>query len=150
MQVNGPWQLPTLETDAKGIEYQVALLPSDRTSASCLGGEHWVIPQGKNVEKAWQVIERSQQPDALVPYLDGLGLLPARTDLEGKGKWSSSDLLKVFVEQLKTARPRTYGAKYPEASEAISQAEQAVLSGAEDPASAAQAAAPKIASALQA
>jgi multiple sugar transport system substrate-binding protein len=148
MQINGPWQLPTLATEAKGIDYRAALLPVDKMSASCLGGEHWVIPKGKDPDKVWAIIERSQQPKVLVPFLDALGLLPARTDVADQGKWSTDEILAVFVEQLKSARPRAYGPGYPQASDAMSQAEQAALSGAKDPSSAARSAAPTITEAL--
>jgi multiple sugar transport system substrate-binding protein len=43
--------------------------------------------------------------------------------------WADDPILSVFVEQLKVARPRAYGPKYPEISEAVQEAIQASISG---------------------
>jgi multiple sugar transport system substrate-binding protein len=149
MQVNGPWQLPTLQQTAKGIHYNVALLPVGKTSASCLGGEHWAIcATSKYKDECWAIIERSQVKSVLINFLDGLGLLPARNDMADVGNWAHNPIYQVFLKQLPTARPRSYP-KYPTASAAVSQAEQAALTGAQSPTAAVAAVASTVTSAVK-
>ncbi|ASO20844.1 multiple sugar transport system substrate-binding protein [Actinoalloteichus hoggarensis] len=146
MMLNGPWQLPTLRA-AEGLRFRVDPLPAGRTRASCLGGEGWTVIAGSNkVEAAWRVIEHSQRSEVLVPYLDTMGLLPARTDLTDSGPWARDPELQVFLAELHHARPRAYGAGYPEISQEVSRAHQTVLSDpAADPRSVAEAAFQRIA-----
>ncbi|WP_042391789.1 ABC transporter substrate-binding protein [Streptacidiphilus carbonis] len=147
MQINGPWQIPTLRKS--DLEWNVVALPSDRTSATCLGGENWVLTAGsKHLDQAWEALEYTQKPSVLVPYLESFGDLPARDDLARTGTWASDPALELFIGQLALARPRIYGAHYADASQAIALAEQAVLTGSATPAAAAAAAAVKISTAL--
>jgi multiple sugar transport system substrate-binding protein len=101
------------------------------------------------VDQAWQVIERTQEPASLVPYLETLGNLPARKDLVTSGAWARDLARKLFLSQLPIARPRLYGPRYADISLDVAEAEQAVLTGASSPAAAAAAAAPKITRALE-
>ncbi|MGP4052168.1 ABC transporter substrate-binding protein [Streptomyces sp. 2A115] len=147
MQINGPWQLPSLKT--ADLEFGVAALPRDKESATCLGGENWVVmASGKHQDKAWEVLEYTQRPSVLVPYLVALGNLPARKDLAGSGTWASDPALRLFLSQLPVARPRQYGRHYADASQAVAEAEQAVLTGSAAPSAAAKSAAVKINKAL--
>lgn len=148
MQINGPWQLPTIKkTD---LEYGVVALPRDKENATCLGGENWVVmASSDHQDKAWQVLEYTQRPSVLVPYLVALGNLPARKDLADTGTWASDPALRLFLSQLPLARPRQYGPNYADASQAVAEAEQAVLTGVTAPADAAKSAAAKIDRALE-
>ncbi|MFI9586652.1 ABC transporter substrate-binding protein [Streptomyces sp. NPDC052236] len=148
IQINGPWQIPTLK--ASRLKWGVVPLPRGRTAATCLGGENWVVLKtSKHVDTAWQVIERTQQPATLVPYLDALGNLPARKDLATSGNWAKDPALKVFLSELAVAKPRLYGRHYADISLAVSEAEQAALTGAAGPEAAARSAAAKITRALE-
>lgn len=147
MQINGPWQIPVLRESE--LEWGVVALPRDKTAATCLGGENWVVLKtSKHVDQAWQVIERTQEPASLVPYLETLGNLPARKDLVTSGSWARDPARKLFLSQLPIARPRLYGPHYADISLDVAEAEQAVLTGASSPAAAADAAATKITKAL--
>jgi multiple sugar transport system substrate-binding protein len=147
MQINGPWQVPTLKK--ADLEWNVVPLPSDKTSATCLGGENWVLMAGgKHQDAAWEVVKYSQKPSALVPYLEAFGDLPARSDVAHSGTWASDPALELFISQLPIARGRLYGAHYTDASTAVVEAEQAVLTGSATPGAAAAAAATKINRAL--
>jgi multiple sugar transport system substrate-binding protein len=147
MQINGPWQIPTLkEAD---LEWDVVALPRDREAATCLGGENWVLlADSPNLDKAWQVLEYTQRPSVLVPYLVSFGNLPARKDLADAGTWASDPALRLFLSQLPLARPRQYGPHYNEASQAVAEAEQAALTGVSSPSAAAKTASVKIDKAL--
>lgn len=147
MQINGPWQVPSLKT--ANLEWNVVALPSDKTSATCLGGENWVLmASSKHLDTAWEVLEFTQKQSVLVPYLESFGDLPARTDLANAGTWASDPALELFISQLALARPRLYGPHYDQASQAIALAEQAVLTGSASPSAAAATAAVKINTAL--
>ena len=147
MQINGPWQIPTLKK--ADFDWNVVALPRDKEAATCLGGENWVVmSSSKHVDKAWQVLEYTQRPSVLVPYLVSFGELPARKDLADRGSWASDPALRLFLSQLPLARPRQYGAHYAEASQAVAEAQQAVLTGSASPAAAARTAAGKIDKAL--
>ncbi|MFI6439377.1 ABC transporter substrate-binding protein [Streptomyces sp. NPDC050759] len=147
MQINGPWQIPTLKK--ADFDWNVVALPRDKEAATCLGGENWVVmANSKHVDKAWEVLEYTQRPSVLVPYLVAFGELPARKDLADRGSWASDPALRLFLSQLPLARPRQYGAHYAEASQAVAEAEQAVLTGSAAPSAAARTAAEKIDKAL--
>ncbi|WP_369171311.1 sugar ABC transporter substrate-binding protein [Streptomyces sp. R28] len=147
MQINGPWQIPTLkEAD---FDWAVVALPRDKEAATCLGGENWVVmASSDHLDKAWEVLEYTQRPSVLTPYLVSFGNLPARKDLADRGTWASDPTLRLFLSQLPVARPRQYGAHYADASQAVAEAEQAVLTGSASPSAAAKTAAGKIDKAL--
>ncbi|MFJ8535858.1 extracellular solute-binding protein [Streptomyces sp. NPDC093591] len=147
MQINGPWQIPTLkEAD---FDWAVVALPRDKEAATCLGGENWVLmASSDHLDKAWEVLEYTQRPSVLTPYLVSFGNLPARKDLADRGTWASDPALRLFLNQLPLARPRQYGAHYADASQAVAEAEQAVLTGSASPSAAARTAAGKIDKAL--
>lgn len=147
MQINGPWQIPTLKK--ADFDWNVVALPRDKEAATCLGGENWVVmASSKHVDKAWEVLEYTQRPSVLVPYLVSFGELPARKDLADRGSWASDPALRLFLSQLPLARPRQYGAHYAEASQAVAEAEQAALTGSASASAAARTAAVKIDKAL--
>lgn len=147
MQVNGPWQIPTLkEAD---FDWAVVALPRDKEAATCLGGENWVLMKSSDhLDKAWEVLEYTQRPSVLTPYLVSFGNLPARKDLADRGAWASDPALRLFLSQLPLARPRQYGPHYADASQAVAEAEQAVLTGSAAASAAARTAAGKIDKAL--
>ncbi|MHC3474447.1 sugar ABC transporter substrate-binding protein [Streptomyces sp. 7R007] len=147
MQINGPWQIPTLKK--ANFDWNVVALPRDKAAASCLGGENWVVmASSKHIDKAWEVLKYTQRPSVLVPYLLSFGDLPSRKDLAGQGIWASDPALRLFLSQLGVARPRQYGRHYADASQAVAEAEQAVLTGSASSTDAARTAAAKIDKAL--
>ena len=129
MMVNGPWQIPALKKDTPDLKWQVVTLPKGKQGASILGGENYSIVKGKNVDVAWDILTWTQNPDNLKTYLTQAGKLPSRQDLAEDAAWTGDPVLKVFIEQLKVAKPRAYGPKYPEISNAIQEMFQAAISG---------------------
>jgi multiple sugar transport system substrate-binding protein len=133
MMINGPWQIPVLKQEAPDLKWNVVTLPVDKQGASILGGENYsIIKGGKNVDAAWDLLTWTQQPDNLKTYLTEAGKLPSRQDLADDPVWTGDPVLKVFIEQLKVAKPRAYGDKYPQISTAIQEAIQAAVSGQTD------------------
>ena len=130
MMINGPWQIPTLKKDNPDLKWQVVTLPQSKQGASILGGENMAIVKGgKNIDAAWELLTWTQTPDNLKAYLTEAGKLPSRQDLANDPAWTGDPVLKVFIEQLKVAKPRAYGPKYPEISNAIQEMMQAAISG---------------------
>lgn len=137
MMINGPWQIPALKQQSPDLKWEVAVLPKQTTSASILGGENYsIIAGGENVDAAWDFLTWTQQPENLKQYLSEAGKLPSRADLAEDPYWTGDPVLAVFIEQLKVAKPRAYGDKYPEISNAIQEAIQGAVSGQSDVASA--------------
>jgi len=137
MMINGPWQIPVMKQDAPNLKWDVVTLPVDKQGASILGGENYsIIKGGKNVDTCWDYLTWTQKPENLLPYLTSAGKLPSRQDLADDTAFTGDPIIKVFVEQLKVAKARAYGDKYPEISSAIQDAIQAAVSGQTDVASA--------------
>lgn len=137
MMINGPWQIPVLTESNPDLKWEVAVLPQQATSASILGGENYSIPKGgENIDAAWEFLMWTQLPENLKVYLGEAGKLPSRADLAEDQQWTGDPVLAVFIEQLKVAKPRAYGDKYPEISNAIQEAIQAAVSGQSDVAAA--------------
>lgn len=132
MMENGPWQIPILEEKSKDINWGVFPMPSDKTSASVLGGENWAITaNSKNKKEAWDFLMWTQQPEVLGPMHELGGRLPSRVDIGSDSQyiWAKDENVKVFMEQLKTAKPRAYGTKYPEISSIIQEAIHRAVTG---------------------
>ncbi len=131
MMSNGPWQIPVLAEEAPDLEWNVVTLPEDQQGASILGGENTAIVKGsENVDAAWDLLTWRQEPEELRTYLTDAGKLPSRSDLAED--WSDDPVVSVFVEQLKVAKARAYGDKYPEISAAIQEAIQSAVGGQTD------------------
>lgn len=130
MMINGPWQIPVITEESPDLQWEVSVLPQQQQSASILGGENFAIPAGgENLDAAWDLLRWRQEPENLKPYLIEAGKLPSREDLTTDPHWSDDPVLRVFIEQLQVAKPRAYGASYPEISAAIQEAIQAAVSG---------------------
>jgi multiple sugar transport system substrate-binding protein len=139
MMVNGPWMIPGITSTYPDLKWDIVTLPPDQVAASILGGENYAVSAtSKHVDAAaaWDLLAFTQTPDILKAYLIEAGKLPARQDLAEDAAWTDDPILKAFLEQLKVARPRAYGANYPEISVAIQEAMQTAISGEVDVATA--------------
>lgn len=137
MMINGPWQVPVLKEESPDLEWEITTLPKQEQAASILGGENTAIIKGsKNIDAAWCLLTWRQEPENLKQYLIDAGKLPSREDLAEDPHWAEDPVLKVFVDQLKVAKPRAYGPSYPEISSAIQDAIQGAVSGQSDVAAA--------------
>jgi multiple sugar transport system substrate-binding protein len=130
LMVNGPWQIPVIESETPDLKWEVATLPEDAQGASVLGGENLAITKAsKNVDAAWEFLVWSQEPDNLLTYNTIAGKIPSRKDVAENERWTGDPAMKVFAEQLEVAKPRAYGPKYPEASAAVQEMLQSALTG---------------------
>jgi multiple sugar transport system substrate-binding protein len=130
MMVNGPWQIPALRTDTPDLKWTVATLPVETQGASILGGENVAIVAGTEVlDAAWEFLLWRNTDEPLKKYLLDAGKLPSKADLAQDEAWTGDPVINVFIEQLKVAKPRAYGDKYPDISTAIQDAIQSAVSG---------------------
>lgn len=130
MMVNGPWQIPVLKSDAPDLAWDVAVLPAEKQGASILGGENMaIIKSTQHFDEAWNLLIWRQEPENLKEYLVRAGKLPSLATLATDAAWTTDPVIKVFMDQLKVAKPRNYGPKYPEISNAVQEMMQAAISG---------------------
>jgi multiple sugar transport system substrate-binding protein len=130
MMVNGPWNVPVIEEQAPDLNWGHVVLPEGRQRASILGGENLAISSASaNVDAAWDLLKWFKQTKISKEYHIQNGNLPSREDVANDPYWADDPVLSTFVSQLKVAKPRAYGANYPEISSAIQEAIQAAISG---------------------
>jgi len=144
MMINGPWQIPELATNAPDLKYGIAFVPKDKQYASVLGGENLGIVNGKNVDEAVSFAMYVESPEVIKPFAQGFGYFPARKDVAADPFWSDNPQLKVFAENMNYALPRGPHPKWPEISNAISEALDKSILGNGDPADIAKEAQAKI------
>lgn len=130
LMVNGPWQIPVLKSDSPDLAWDVAVLPADKQGASILGGENMAIVKSTQAfDAAWDLLIWRQETENLKEYLVQAGKLPSLATLATDEAWTTDPVIKVFMDQLQVAKPRNYGPKYPEISNAVQEMMQAAISG---------------------
>lgn len=133
MMVNGTWQVPALQKDAK-VKWDVVTLPVNKQGGTILGGENWAITsttQHKDI--AWDIVKFAQKPEYLKAFLQAAGRLPARKDLIQDPIWQKDKFMKIFADSMDVAKARAYGPNYPKMSDSIQEMLQQVLSGVKSP-----------------
>ncbi|WP_018237235.1 sugar ABC transporter substrate-binding protein [Ensifer sp. BR816] len=132
MAISGPWELDRMIKEAK-FDWGVALLPVpqlDAERSSAMGDFNWAIfSSTEHPEEAFKVLEYFVSQDERM-FAD-FGQLPARSDIAipPTGEPLKDAALKVFLEQLKYAKPRGPHPEWPKISKAIQDAIQAALTG---------------------
>lgn len=133
MMVNGTWQIPVLQKDAK-FQWGIVPLPANKQGGTILGGENWAITSTtKHKDVAWDIVKFAQQPEYLKNFLQAAGRLPARKDLIQDPIWQNDKLMKIFADSMDVAKARAYGPNYPKISDAVQEMLQQVLTGIKSP-----------------
>jgi multiple sugar transport system substrate-binding protein len=133
MMLNGPWCIPPMNDIYPDLRWEISAVPQDQVPASILGGENYgVTTDSPNVDAAWEYIRWTQEPENYKQFLQDAGMFPSRSDVAEDPYWVDDPVLSVFLEQVKIARARAYGANYAEMSNALQDAIQAALTGAKD------------------
>lgn len=147
MAISGPWELERMTQEAK-FDWGVALLPVPKEGAersSAMGDFNWAIfSSTKHPAEAFKALEYFVSQDDKL--FKNFGQLPARSDISipETGQPLKDAALKVFLEQLKYAKPRGPHPQWPKISKAIQDAIQAALTGQMSPKEALDQAAEKI------
>ena len=130
MMLSGPWFIPEMKKSYPDVKWEVSAIPKDKAFTSILGGENYGVTKGSaNPEAAWDYIAWTQEPENYKPFIQSLGMFPSRKDVAEDEYWTKDPVLSVFLEAVKVARPRAYGAHYLEISSAVQDAMQAAISG---------------------
>ncbi|EJJ26402.1 ABC transporter substrate-binding protein [Rhizobium sp. CF142] len=147
MVISGPWELDRMMKEAK-FDWGVTLLPVPKEGAersSAMGDFNWaVFSTTKHPAEAFKALEYFASQDDKM--FKNFGQLPARSDISipETGQPLKDAALKVFLEQLKYAKPRGPHPQWPKISKAIQDAIQAALTGQMSPKDALDQAADKI------
>jgi multiple sugar transport system substrate-binding protein len=147
MVISGPWELDRMLQEAK-FDWGVTLLPVPKEGAersSAMGDFNWAIfATSKHPAEAFKALEYFASQDDKM--FKNFGQLPARSDISipESGQPLKDAALKVFLEQLKYAKPRGPHPQWPKISKAIQDAIQAALTGQMSPKDALDQAADKI------
>lgn len=135
MMVNGPWQIPALQS-APSVKWDVVQFPVNKvgqTPVAPLGGEAWTVPLNKDQAKQQKAADfvkcLSSEQNQLV-WAKARYRVPTRTALLDQYV-KDVPSMTAFTEQVKTARARTgkLGDKWPEAAKVIYEAIQLALTG---------------------
>ena len=120
-------------TEEAKFDWGVTLLPVPEQGAersSAMGDFNWAIfANTDHPEESFKVLEYFVSQDNRM--FKDFGQLPARSDISipETGEPKKDAALKVFVEQLKYAKPRGPHPEWPKISKAIQDAIQASLTG---------------------
>ena len=135
MMVNGPWQIPALQT-APNVKWDVVQFPVNKvgqTPVAPLGGEAWTVPLNKDQakqQKAADYVKCLNSDENELAWAKARFTLPTRTALLDQYV-KEVPSMKAFGEQVVNARARTgkLGDKWPDAAKVIYQAIQLALTG---------------------
>ncbi|GAA4174398.1 sugar ABC transporter substrate-binding protein [Gryllotalpicola koreensis] len=142
MMINGPWQLPVLNS-TKGLNFASVPIPTrtaDQKITSPLGGETFNVTNSGDKTKmglAAKFVSCLNEPAQQLKIAAFSGNVPS--DETAAATWGQSHpQVQSFVETVKTARARTaeLGPKWPNAATAIYTAVQLALTGKASPADA--------------
>lgn len=128
MVVEGPWFYSAGETKPN---LPSATIPAvDGRSISIVGGEDLVMLKGtKNAEAAWTFMRFMMTAEAQLPMVSA-GMIPTMAALLDQVDISGSPWMEAYLEQLKTAMPRTPSAEWPSIEEILNLAFESILRGA--------------------
>jgi len=130
MMINGPYNLDTLRNDAPNLEFGLAQIPRDRSFATVLGGENIAVCKGANIAACWEFLKYFCSKSTVNKFINLSAYFPPRKDiLDGNERWLQDPIMSVFIKQMQYALPRGPHPKWPEISDALSEALQQGLLG---------------------
>jgi len=149
MMENGSWNLPDL-AKVHNFHWGIVPIPAPEAGAKVVvpvGGEVWAVPHTDAAQQAaaWDFIKWTQQPRILQHYNDMIGYIPVRKDVASQVE-KANPLLRVYVDELVTARARTtiLGDQYPQYATVLENAIGEALTLKQSPQAALAAAAQKM------
>ena len=132
VHASGSWDLTELRNSPHGAIYKAAPMPRGVTGASegsAMGGSSMFVARGsENRELAFRFMVHVISDGYAIRFAKEEGRLPVRERLFSDPFFQDPEL-KVFLDQLKTARPETLSA-FPDAARAFGRAiDQAIREG---------------------
>ena len=133
MQITGPWTL--LQLQQSGIDYGVLPIPILKRPAAVTGGENLYLmktsPQRERA--AWEFLEYVLSEEFQTAWALGTGYLPINLKSRESQAYQAfvdrNPVLRVFLEQMKSARSRPIISGYSRLSENLGRAIEATLLG---------------------
>ncbi len=132
MMVNGPWQIPTMQSEAPDLNWKVTLIPKDAQYASALGGENYAVVTGGNVDGALDFLTFATSEEKVKFMMNQFGYISADKTI-AKSQFAQDSPYYPFVEELNYAMARGPLAEWPSVSDAISLAFNQVITGTATP-----------------
>lgn len=132
MMENGPWQIPTMQSEAPDLNWKVTLIPKDSEYSSVLGGENYAVINGRNVEGALDFLTYATSEEKVKFLMDKFGYISADKSI-AENQFDADSPYQPFVEELNYAMPRGPLAEWPSVSDAISLAFNQVITGTATP-----------------
>mgnify|MGYP002509719713 CR=1 FL=1 len=132
MMENGPWQIPTMQSEAPDLNWKVTLIPKDTEYASVLGGENYAVINGGNVDGALDFLTYATSEENVKFLMDKFGYISADKTI-AESQFDAESPYQPFVEELNYAMPRGPLAEWPSVSDAISLAFNQVITGTATP-----------------
>ncbi len=142
MMLNGPWNIPRLNENAK-LKWGVVTFPvnkPDQTSIAPLGGEAWTVPVTGNdakQKKAAEFVTCLNSDEVVMAQAKERFVIPTKLSLAETYASENPDMA-AFTKQVSTARSRTgkLGDKWPDQAKVIYTGVQLALTGQAPPAEA--------------
>ncbi len=127
MVIEGPWFYSAGEAKPN---FPSSTIPSvEGRSISIVGGENLVMLKGtKHQEEAWKFMKFMLSPEAQLPMVNA-GMIPTMASNLNKVDTSESPWMDAYLEQLKTAAPRTPSAEWPSIEEILNTTFESILRG---------------------
>lgn len=132
MMENGPWQIPTMQSEAPDLNWKVTLIPKDAEYSSVLGGENYAVINGGNVDGALDFLTYATSEEKVKFMMEKFGYISADKTIAGN-QFEADSPYQPFVEELNYAMPRGPLAEWPSVSDAISLAFNQVITGTATP-----------------
>lgn len=129
MQINGSWNVPTLNKEAE-FEWAVAELPKGKQRATIIGGEAIGIGStSKHKEEAFEFMKFFYDEETYKSFILEDGNLPSIKAIAEAPEIVNDPNMKVFTKGLEYAKSRAYGPNYPEISAVVQELVQATVLG---------------------
>ena len=123
MIINGPWNIGSIKRDSPEIDFGLALIPRDKQFSSVLGGENIAITRTADLAAAWTFVSYFTSKEIENKYNALTGTFPSRSDaIAVNDVWTKDPILATFLEEMKYAMPRGPHPRWPEISNALSEA----------------------------
>jgi multiple sugar transport system substrate-binding protein len=142
MFTSGPWSVQSLKSAGINGKWSVAPLPKGKTRASVLGGlDLIVLKNSKHKAEAAKFLTWLYQDKVQAAWDRALSYIPVKKTLYSTPAFKRDPLSKQFYASLQISRSRPVVPQAAQVDNALGQAVQAALSGAQSPQAALDAAA---------
>ncbi|GIE98707.1 extracellular solute-binding protein [Paractinoplanes rishiriensis] len=135
--MSGPWHVGIINEQGGEGTYAVAPMPVGKSSTSFIGGSNIaVFKDAKNRDAAWKFLAWLSKPDVQVKWYQTVSDLPAVQSAWQDPALTGDPMLKVFGEQLKSAKAPPAFPTWDQVAAAFDVEVEKVCVGGADPAAA--------------